>query len=125
MLLLLCGVFTGGDWDTGLVVRLVVDGGGGGGICMTGNALRFILCEWEGILNAVDGGAWGSGVDRVCNTLPFCFARDVDDIAENADEHLPAHGSMEVLVTVAGAYERKSERLTMKRRVMCNVVRYK
>ncbi len=30
------------------------DKGGGG---MTGNALRLALREWEGVLNAVDGGA--------------------------------------------------------------------
>ena len=93
MLLLLRGGFAGGDWDTGLVARLVVDGGGGGGSCMTGNALRFILCEWEGILNAVDGGTWSSGGGRVCDTLPFYFTRDVDDIVKNADERLPVHGS--------------------------------
>jgi len=38
------------------------DKGGGG---MTGNALRLALREWEGVLNAVDGGGWmaGAGID--------------------------------------------------------------
>ena len=72
------------DWDW------VVDGGcggaggvdeGGGGMTGNANALRLDLHKREGALDAVEGVAWSSGGG---SSLPFCFARAVGDIAENA-----------------------------------------
>jgi len=52
------------------------DEGGGG---MTGNALKLALREWEGVLNAVDGGAWmtGAGVDSAIRSFSASVALSV------------------------------------------------
>ena len=52
------------------------DKGGGG---MTGNALRLALREWEGVVNAVDGGAWitGAGIEASSRSLSASVALSV------------------------------------------------
>ena len=50
------------------------DKGGGG---MMGNALRLTLCEWDGVMKAVDGSAWMSGVGSILRDVPFSLSHTV------------------------------------------------